>query len=76
MTTAPYSDRPCYHDIRSLYCGDVRIISNRFPTGASDYHYLQRILTGPGVHLTYNSMAAEAFTPGVKRPGREANTTI
>jgi hypothetical protein len=73
MRTAPYSDRSCYHDIRIAYCGDVRIICNRFPAGTSDCHYIQGILTGPGVHLADSSVVGKAFTPGVKRPGREAD---
>jgi len=43
--------------------------NNRFPAGAADCGCVQRMLTGFGVHLTYNSVVAEAFNPWSKAAG-------
>ena len=43
--------------------------NNRFPAGVADCDCVHRILTGFGVHVTHNSVVAEAFNPWGKAAG-------
>jgi hypothetical protein len=41
--------------------------------GARDFSLFHRIQTGSGAHAASSPMGTEAFSPGLKRPEREAD---
>jgi hypothetical protein len=56
----------------------LRAGSSRFriPAGERDFSLLQSIQTDSGTHPASCSMGNRALSPGVKRPGREANHSL
>lgn len=52
---------------------DDRVISVRFPSGERKFSLLQCAQTFLGIHPASTHLDGEAFSLGIKRPGREAN---
>jgi hypothetical protein len=44
-----------------------------FRAGARDFSLLHSVPTGSGAHPAYSLLSTGAHSPGVKRPGREAD---
>jgi hypothetical protein len=51
---------------------DDRMIGVRFPAGAGNVFLRHHVQTGSGAHSASYPMGTECFSPGIKRPGREA----
>jgi hypothetical protein len=45
----------------------------RFPVGAGNFPFHHHVQNGSGAHPASYPMGTGAFSPGVKRPGREAD---